>query len=205
MERTSESGPPRPTGPWATVRTPDDLGRFLARRRIESGWTQQELADYLEIPPRYLHEIESGKHTLAYTRLFSLLRTLGIEARLQVVDSGDDLTLPTAVSTAPAPEPTPRAQDRTSSRAVHVRARPDGSWSVIRDRAVRASSVHDTRAQAERRARALAGAGEVVVHEPGTDDDTSDGIRDTGAFGFDARSRRAADDFFADFDDTPGS
>ena len=71
---------------WATVRTPEDLGQFLARRRAATGWTQRDLAEHLGFPPRYLHEIESGKQTLAYTRLFALLRALGVETRLEAND-----------------------------------------------------------------------------------------------------------------------
>lgn len=76
---------------WAIVRTPADLGKFLAKRRVQAGWTQRELADHLGFPPRYLHEIESGKNTLAYTRLFTLLRELDLETRLETASPDEDV------------------------------------------------------------------------------------------------------------------
>jgi hypothetical protein len=39
---------------------------------------------------------------------------------------------------------------------VVVEPRPDGQWAVQRDRGQRASSVNDTQAQAERKARTIA-------------------------------------------------
>lgn len=68
-----------PQPEWAAVVTSADLGMFLSRLRVRRGWTQAELAVQLGIPRRYLHELEAGKEILAYTRLFSLLRTLGGE------------------------------------------------------------------------------------------------------------------------------
>lgn len=202
---------------WAVVRTPDDLGRFLARRRAAAGWTQQELAEYLDIPPRYLHEIESGKHTLAYTRLFKLLRTLDIEARLEVIDDGADGDAEGSESDDDSNHREGRDLDRDdlvddepkgAGGRVHVAPRSDGRWNVIREGATRASSVHDTEAQARRRGRVLARASEseLVIH--GRDGriqqrDTYSSRPDT--FGFNEASRRSTADFFADFDDPAGS
>ncbi|HRD60237.1 helix-turn-helix domain-containing protein [uncultured Nocardioides sp.] len=70
------------SGTWATVTTPGDLGQFLTRVRVAAGWTQRDLAQHLGFPVRYLHEIEAGKDTLAYARLFALLRTLDIDLQL---------------------------------------------------------------------------------------------------------------------------
>ncbi|MDR0626921.1 MAG: helix-turn-helix domain-containing protein [Bifidobacteriaceae bacterium] len=67
---------------WAVVRSGGDLGKFLSRLRVKRGWTQEGLARRLGIPRRYLHELESGKDVLAYTRLFRLLRLLGAELTL---------------------------------------------------------------------------------------------------------------------------
>lgn len=79
--------PPTDHAPWAVARTPEDLGRFLNQRRVAHGWTQTDLAEHLGFPVRYLHELESGKNTLAYTRLFSLLGALGVEVRLHPLPS----------------------------------------------------------------------------------------------------------------------
>jgi transcriptional regulator with XRE-family HTH domain len=67
---------------WSTVRTPADLGSFLAEVRVRSGWTQDEVAAELGITRRYLYEIESGRPTLYTDRLFGLLRLFS--ARLTV-------------------------------------------------------------------------------------------------------------------------
>ena len=203
----SDDSTRRASGHWATVRTPDDLGRFLARRRSAAGWTQQELAQHLDIPPRYLHEIESGKHTLAYTRLFDLLRALEIEARLEVVAPPDPLDEDEEPRDVPA-RPVPDAQAPSGSR-IHVGPRPDGRWSVVREGASRPTSVHSTRGQAEQRARklALVSGGELVVHDQDgriREIDTYVG-RSPEAFGFSESARRASDDFYADFDDSSTS
>jgi len=70
---------------WAAVRSVDDLGAFLNRLRVERGWTQADVAAHLGMPRRYLHELESGKQILAYSRLFALLDLLGAEAVVRTV------------------------------------------------------------------------------------------------------------------------
>jgi HTH-type transcriptional regulator / antitoxin HipB len=75
---------------WASVRSPDDLGRFLARRRRDLALTQEEVAARIGVNRRYVHEIEGGKDILAYRRLFALLRTLGLD--LQGKTSGGAAT-----------------------------------------------------------------------------------------------------------------
>jgi HTH-type transcriptional regulator / antitoxin HipB len=80
--------PALPDKRWSRVLTSDDLGRFLARLRVERGLTQAELADELGVSRRNLYEIEQGKPTLYTERLFSLLRVLG--ARLSIEADVDD-------------------------------------------------------------------------------------------------------------------
>lgn len=49
----------------------------------------------------------------------------------------------------------------------HVTPNPDGGWDVVKPGASRASSHHDTQAQASDRAREIvgnSGGGEVVIH-----------------------------------------
>jgi HTH-type transcriptional regulator/antitoxin HipB len=58
------------TDAWATVRTPEDLGRFLARTRTDRGLTQEALAGELGVSRRYVSEIENGKPGLYTERLF---------------------------------------------------------------------------------------------------------------------------------------
>jgi len=71
--------------PWAAVRTPEDLGRFLARVRQDQGLTQEELAQDLGVSRRYVSEIENGKPGLYTERLFQMLRLLGVRLRAEQV------------------------------------------------------------------------------------------------------------------------
>lgn len=63
--------------PKAQVRSPEDLGRAVARLRFAHDLTQEELAQRLGISRRYVYEIESGKPTLYALRLFEILNLLG--------------------------------------------------------------------------------------------------------------------------------
>jgi HTH-type transcriptional regulator / antitoxin HipB len=71
--------------PWAAVRTPEDLGRFLARVRQDHGLTQEELAQDLGVSRRYVSEIENGKPGLYTERLFQMLRLLGVRLRAEQI------------------------------------------------------------------------------------------------------------------------
>lgn len=73
------------TDAWAPVRTPEDLGRFLARVRQDRGLTQEELAEELGVSRRYVSEIENGKPGLYTERLFQMLRLLGVRLRAEQV------------------------------------------------------------------------------------------------------------------------
>lgn len=68
---------------WGYIRSPEDLGRFLAGARVDLGLTQQALADELGVNRRYVSEIENGKPGLYTERLFQALRLLGIELRAE--------------------------------------------------------------------------------------------------------------------------
>lgn len=72
----------------SVVRSPQALGRELARLRYDRGFTQEELAEELGLNRRYLYELESGKPNLLATRLFELLRELG--AHLEIVADEQD-------------------------------------------------------------------------------------------------------------------
>lgn len=63
--------------PWAVVRSPEDLGAYLARLRFAHGLTQDELAEQLGISRRYIYEIEAGKPNLYARRLFEIINLLG--------------------------------------------------------------------------------------------------------------------------------
>lgn len=91
----AEIGPSEPTArkvrdartPWARIKTPADLGRFLRRRRLDHNLSQQEVADLLGFHRNYLQEIEAGKDIIAFRRLFDLARELGVEIRVQAKPS----------------------------------------------------------------------------------------------------------------------
>lgn len=68
---------------WGYISSPDDLGAFLRALREERGITQEQLAEDLGITRQYLHEIETGKPNLYSTRLFSLLRLLGVRVKVE--------------------------------------------------------------------------------------------------------------------------
>ncbi|MCL2466206.1 MAG: helix-turn-helix domain-containing protein [Micrococcales bacterium] len=75
---------------WATVRSADGLGTFLNHLRVQRGWTQADVAEHLGIPRRYLHELESGKQILAYSRLFSLMNLLRAQMVLRAESEEND-------------------------------------------------------------------------------------------------------------------
>lgn len=77
------------------VRSPQALGQVLARLRYQLGLTQEELAETLGVSRRYLSEIENGKQSLFATRLFELLRELGVHLEV-VSDDVDTTPAPTA-------------------------------------------------------------------------------------------------------------
>ncbi|GLY29888.1 helix-turn-helix domain-containing protein [Kineosporia sp. NBRC 101731] len=52
------------TAARSVVRSPEDLGAFVARLRYANDLTQQELAQRLGISRRYIYEIESGRPNL---------------------------------------------------------------------------------------------------------------------------------------------
>lgn len=68
---------------WGYIRSPEDLGRFMANARVERDLTQQGLADALGVNRRYVSEIENGKPGLYTERLFQALRLLGVELRAE--------------------------------------------------------------------------------------------------------------------------
>jgi HTH-type transcriptional regulator/antitoxin HipB len=74
------------TDAWAAVRTPEDLGRFLARTREDRGLTQEALAEELGVSRRYVSEIENGKPGLYTERLFQMLRLLGVRLRAEQIE-----------------------------------------------------------------------------------------------------------------------
>jgi transcriptional regulator with XRE-family HTH domain len=67
---------------WAHVRSPADLGSFIRAVREEANLSQEALAEELGVDRRYVHRLEAGAPTLDATRLFTVLRRLGIRVEV---------------------------------------------------------------------------------------------------------------------------
>jgi transcriptional regulator with XRE-family HTH domain len=62
----------------ARVTSPEALGRILREARLSNDLTQDDVAEYMDVNRRYIIELESGKPTLALTRLFEYMRATGV-------------------------------------------------------------------------------------------------------------------------------
>jgi y4mF family transcriptional regulator len=69
------------------------LGTALRNRRKSLGLTQQELARLAGCGLAFLYELESGKATVRFDKLLSVLRVLGLE--LSLVEGKDVLGVDT--------------------------------------------------------------------------------------------------------------
>jgi HTH-type transcriptional regulator / antitoxin HipB len=71
---------------WGRVHGPGELGVFLREARLAADLTQDRLADEIGVDRRYIYQLESGQVTLYATRLFAVLRELGVDMELRVRD-----------------------------------------------------------------------------------------------------------------------
>jgi transcriptional regulator with XRE-family HTH domain len=67
-----------------TVTSPQALGRLLQQARLARGISQQQLADELGISQGYVSELESGKSSLALTRIFDIMRMTGMTLHAEI-------------------------------------------------------------------------------------------------------------------------
>ena len=72
------SGVDTTAGAWARVTSPADLGAFLRAMREDANLSQEAVAEELGIDRRYVYQLEAGVSTLYATRLFAVLRLLGV-------------------------------------------------------------------------------------------------------------------------------
>jgi transcriptional regulator with XRE-family HTH domain len=72
------------------VTNPQDLGRLLQQARLSRGLSQQQVADELGISQGYVSELESGKSSLALTRIFEIMRLTGMTLRAEIPESSTD-------------------------------------------------------------------------------------------------------------------
>lgn len=70
------------------VRDPATLGLILQQARLISGRSQREVAEELGISQRYVWEMEAGKPSLYTERLFSMMKSLGVELTATVPEIG---------------------------------------------------------------------------------------------------------------------
>jgi transcriptional regulator with XRE-family HTH domain len=68
----------------AKIMDPEALGRVLQQARLLSGFSQRELAQQLGVSQRYVWELESGKPSIALTRLFEAMRATGMSLSAEI-------------------------------------------------------------------------------------------------------------------------
>lgn len=61
-----------------------DIGRVVAVRRRQLGFTQTQMANELGLTQRYVSELENGKTSSLNTRTLDVLDQLGIELGFKV-------------------------------------------------------------------------------------------------------------------------
>lgn len=73
-----------------TVTSPQALGRLVQQARLARGISQQQLADELGISQGYVSELESGKSSLALTRIFDIMRMTGMTLHAEIPEGSTD-------------------------------------------------------------------------------------------------------------------
>lgn len=63
----------------STLRAPADFGLAIRHARIERGFSQEDLAEILDVPQSTISEIENGKSTIFLRRLLDIVRETGIQ------------------------------------------------------------------------------------------------------------------------------
>jgi y4mF family transcriptional regulator len=61
------------------MRSIDQIGRAIAARRKERGYTQQEFADLVGVGKRFIVDIEAGKQTAEIGKVLLVLNNLGLD------------------------------------------------------------------------------------------------------------------------------
>jgi len=73
-----------------TVSSPQALGRLLQQARLARGLSQQQVAAELGISQAYVSELESGKTSLALTRVFDMMRLTGMRLSAEIPEGPTD-------------------------------------------------------------------------------------------------------------------
>lgn len=74
-----------------TVSSPQALGRLLQQARLSRGLSQQQVAAQLGISQGYVSELESGKTSLALTRVFDIMRLTGMTLQAEIPEGSTDV------------------------------------------------------------------------------------------------------------------
>ena len=74
----------------AKIGDPEALERVLQQARLLSGFTQRQLAQQLGVSQRYIWELESGKPSIALTRLFEAMRATGMSLSAEITTRDPD-------------------------------------------------------------------------------------------------------------------
>lgn len=72
------------------VASPQALGRMLQQARLGCGLSQQQVAHELGISQAYVSELESGKSSLALTRIFEIMRLTGLTLSAELPEGRPD-------------------------------------------------------------------------------------------------------------------
>jgi len=72
------------------VSSPQALGRLLQQARLARGLSQQQVAAQLGISQAYVSELESGKESLALSRIFDLMRLTGMTMHAEIAEGPID-------------------------------------------------------------------------------------------------------------------
>ena len=73
-----------------TVSSPQALGRLLQQARLSQGLSQQQVAVQLGISQGYVSELESGKTSLALTRIFDIMRLTWMTLQAEIPEGSSD-------------------------------------------------------------------------------------------------------------------
>ena len=67
-----------------------DLGNVIRERRMAKGYTQEQLAERLDITPGHLKHMESGKRNPSVPLLFQMMELLDFSVDALVFPTGED-------------------------------------------------------------------------------------------------------------------
>jgi len=76
-------------------RTPDiELGRYITKKRLERGWSRQQMSSKIGVTHQQLQKYEHGLNRISTGRLRLIANALGEPLESFFGDSGDDVERP---------------------------------------------------------------------------------------------------------------